>query len=82
MSEMRQTADMEPDNATKIFSHVEEKQRFDPSKISGGGGNEKKINLEKSLKTNLGSSGSSSVENPTVEGIDSSKSQQDEETMK
>jgi hypothetical protein len=82
MSEMKQTADMEPDNATKVFSHVEEKQRLDPSKISVNDDNEKKIDSEKSLKTNLGSNSSSSVANPTVEGIDSSKSSQGEVTLK
>jgi hypothetical protein len=30
MSEMKQIADMEPDEASKVFSHVEEKQQLDP----------------------------------------------------
>ena len=33
MSEMNKIAGMEPDNATKVFSHVEEIQQLDPSKI-------------------------------------------------
>jgi hypothetical protein len=82
MSQMKQTADMEPDNATKVFSHVEEKQRLEPTKISVNDDNEKKIDFEKSLKTNLGSNGSSSMANPTVEGIDSSKSLQCKVTLK
>ena len=82
MSEMKRIADMEPDNATKVFSHVEEKQRLDPSKISVNDDNEKKIDSEKSLKTIPGSNSSSCVANPTVEGIDSSKSPQGEVTLK
>ena len=34
MSEMKEIADMEPDNASKVFSHVEEKQQLDPSNTS------------------------------------------------
>ena len=31
MSEMKEIADMGPDNASKVFSHVEEKRQLDPS---------------------------------------------------
>jgi hypothetical protein len=34
MSEMKQIADMGPDEASKVFSHVEEKQQLDPSTTS------------------------------------------------
>ena len=34
MSEMKKVADMGPDETSKVFSHVEEKQQLDPSNIS------------------------------------------------
>ncbi|MGC2427108.1 MAG: hypothetical protein WA421_08735 [Nitrososphaeraceae archaeon] len=34
MSEMKKVADMRPDETSKVFSHVEEKQQLDPSNIS------------------------------------------------
>ena len=34
MSEMKQVADMGPDETSKVFSHVEEKQQLDPSTAS------------------------------------------------
>ena len=34
MPEMKEVADMRPDETSKIFSHVEEKQQLDPSNIS------------------------------------------------
>jgi hypothetical protein len=82
MSEMRQKADMEPDNATKVFSHMEEKQSLDPSN-SINGDNENKIDSE-GLKANSDSNSSSYLANPnpTVEEIDSSKSPQGEVTLK
>jgi len=39
MSEMKEIADMKPDNASEVFSHVEEKQQLDP-----------KININDSVK--------------------------------
>jgi hypothetical protein len=34
MSELKEVADMGPDETSKVFSHVEEKQQLDPSNIS------------------------------------------------
>ena len=34
MSEMKVAADMGPDETSKVFSHVEEKQQLDPSTAS------------------------------------------------
>ena len=34
MSEMKKAADMGPDETSKVFSHVEEKQHLDPSTAS------------------------------------------------
>ena len=34
MSELKEVADMGPDETSKVFSHVEEKQQVDPSNIS------------------------------------------------
>jgi hypothetical protein len=34
MLEMKQIADMGPDEASKVFSHVEEKQQIDPQATS------------------------------------------------
>jgi hypothetical protein len=34
MPKMKEVADMRPDETSKIFSHVEEKQQLDPSNIS------------------------------------------------
>jgi hypothetical protein len=84
MSEMRQIADMEPDNVSKVFSHVEEKQSLDPSKISVNDDNEQKIDSEEGPKANSDSNSSSSVANPnpTVEEIDSSTSPPSEVTLK
>lgn len=83
MSEMRQKADMEPDNVTKVFSHMEEKQSLDPSKDSVNDDNEQKIDSE-GLKANSDSNSSSSVANPnpTVEEIDTSTSPPGEVTLK
>jgi hypothetical protein len=53
MSEMKEIADMEPNNTSKVFSHVEEKQQLDPSMISIND-SIKKLALKKSLNTNPG----------------------------
>ena len=51
MSEMKEIADMGPDNTSKVFSHVEEKQQLDPS-IASINDSIKKTDPENSLNTN------------------------------
>ena len=51
MSEMKEVAVMKPDNTSKVFSNVEEKQKLDPSTISIND-SVKKANPENSPKTN------------------------------
>ena len=50
MSEMKERADMKPDNASEVFSHVEEKQQLDP-KVNIND-SVKKTDPENSLNTN------------------------------
>lgn len=57
MSEMKEIADMKPNNTSKVFSHVEEKQQLDPSMIS--------IN-----DTNPDAYTFHAIQNPTLEGRD------------
>jgi hypothetical protein len=81
MSEMKHAADMKSDNTSQVFSHAEEKQRLDPSKISVSEDNEKKIDFEKSIEINSGIRNSSTLANLTVDLTDSSKLPQDEITL-
>ena len=71
MSEMKEIADMEPNNTSKVFSHVEEKQQLDPSMISINDSN-KKTGPEKSLTTNADPTSLSPMVDPTLEESDSS----------
>ena len=61
MSEMKESADMAPVNTSKVFSHMEEKQKLDPSTISIND-SVKKANPENSPNTNSANS------NPILEG--------------
>ena len=63
MSEMNKIAGMEPDNATKVFSHVEEIQQLDPSKIRIND-SVKKTDPENSLNTNPETTGFSAMAKP------------------
>ena len=69
MSEMKEIADMKPNNTSKVFSHVEEKQQLDPSMISIND-SIKKTGPEKSLNTNPDTYTFHAMENPTLEGRD------------
>ena len=51
MSEMKQVADMGPDDTSKVFSHVEEKQQLDPLTTSADDTIKKAV-AEKNLNTN------------------------------
>ena len=51
MSEMKESADMAPDNTSKVFSHVEEKQQLNPPTISINDSVKKAI-PENSINTN------------------------------
>ena len=73
MSEMKEIADMKPDNASEIFSHVEEKQQLDP-KININD-SVKKTDPENSLNTNPNTTNSDttgfrSMVNPKLEASD------------
>jgi hypothetical protein len=66
MSDMKEAAYMKPDNTSKLFSHVEEKQRLDPSTISIND-NVKKTDLENSLSTNPDTTSFRAMVNPALE---------------
>ena len=68
MSETKETADMGPDNSSKVFSQVEEKQQLDPSTISSND-SVKKTEPENSLNTNPDTT-SFPMANPTLEERD------------
>ena len=51
MSEMKEIADMGPDNTTRVFSHVEEKRQLDPS-IASINDSIKNTDSENNLNTN------------------------------
>ena len=65
MSEAKEVADMGPVNTSKVFSHLEEKQRLDPSTVSIND-SVKKANPENNPNTN------SAMANPTLEERDRS----------
>ena len=70
MSEMKKIAGMEPDNATKVFSHVEEIQQLDPSKIRIND-SVKSTKLENSPNTTKPeTTGFRSIANPNLEARD------------
>jgi hypothetical protein len=69
MSEMKESADMGPDNASKVFSHVEEKQQLDPSTISINDG-VNKTDPKNSLNTNPDTTSFPAMANPTLEERD------------
>jgi hypothetical protein len=72
MSEMKEVADMGPDETSKVFSHVEEKQQLDPLTTSIND-SIKKIDSENSLNTDADpTSLSVMVADPTLEESDSS----------
>ena len=74
MSEMKEVADMKPDNTSKVFSHVEEKQKLDPSTISINDSVKKAI-PENSPNTNPANS------NPILEERDRSIMESKEENI-
>ena len=78
MSEMKKIAGMEPDNATKVFSHVEEIQQLDPSKIRIND-SVKKTDPENSLNTNPETTGFSAMANSTLEVRDRNAMESEEE---
>ena len=78
MSEMNKIAGMEPDNATKVFSHVEEIQQLDPSKIRIND-SVKKTDPENSLNTNPETTGFSAMANSTLEVRDRNAMESEEE---
>ena len=71
MSEMKEVADMGPDDTTKVFSHVEEKQQLDPITTSIND-SIKKTDSENSLNTNADPTSLSPMVDPTLEESDSS----------
>ena len=80
MSEMKETADMGPDNTSKVFSHVEEKQQLDPSTISIND-SVKKTDPENSLNTNPDTTGFPAMANPTLEERDRNAMESKEEDV-
>ena len=74
MSEMKEVADMGRVNASKVLSHVEEKQRLDPSTISINDSIKKAI-PENSPNTNP------AMANPTLEERDRSAMELKEEDL-
>ena len=72
MSEMKEVAVMKPDNTSKVFSHVEEKQQLDPSTISINDSVKKAI-PENNPNTNP------AMANPTLEERDRSAMELKEE---
>ncbi|MGA9842825.1 MAG: hypothetical protein WBP64_00515 [Nitrososphaeraceae archaeon] len=74
MSEMKEVAVMKPDNTSKVFSNVEEKQKLDPSTISIND-SVKKANPENSPKTNP------AMANPTLEERDRNAMELKEEDL-
>ena len=74
MSEMKEVAVMKPDNTSKVFSHVEEKQKLDPSTISIND-SVKKANPENNPNTNP------AMANPTLEERDRNAMKSKEEDL-
>ena len=74
MSEMKEVAVMGPDNTSKVFSHVEEKQQLDPSTISINDSVKKAI-PENNPNTNP------AMANPTLEERDLSAMESKEEDL-
>ena len=72
MSEMKNEADMGPDEASKVFSHLEEKQQRDPASINDG---IKKAVTENSLNTNPAKA------NPELQERDHSEMESKEEDV-
>jgi hypothetical protein len=73
MSEMKELADMSPGEASKIFSHVEEKQQIDPITKSVDNVTVKKAFHENNLKINHSSSAESSLQERDDNVTDSKK---------
>ena len=71
MSEMKQVADMGPDEATKIFSHVEEKQQLDPLTTSVDDDTNKRAIPENNLTTNPASSAEKTLQERDRSGMKS-----------
>ena len=71
MSEMKEVADMGPDDTTRVFSHVEEKQQLDPITTSIKD-SIKKTDSENSLNTNADPTSLPAMVDPTLEESDSS----------
>ena len=78
MSEMKEIADMGPDNTSKVFSHVEEKRQLDPS-IASINDSVKKTDPENSLNTNPETTGFPAMVNSTPEVRDSNAMESEEE---
>jgi hypothetical protein len=78
MSEMKEIADMGPDNTSKVFSHVEEKRQLDPS-IASINDSVKKTDPENSLNTNPETTGFPAMANSTLEVRDSNAMESEEE---
>ena len=76
MSEMKQIADMGPDEASKVFSHVEEKQQLDPSTTSVNDDTAKKAVPENNLNINPASNAE-----PTLQERDRSEMESKEEDI-
>ena len=78
MSQMKEAADMGPDNASKVLSHMEEKQLLNPSTISIND-NVKKTDPENSLTTNPDTTNLPAMANQTLEERDHSEMESKEE---
>jgi hypothetical protein len=78
MSEMKEIADMGPDNTSKVFSHVEEKRQLDPS-IASINDSVKKTDPENSLNTNPETTGFPAMASSTLEVRDSNAMESEEE---
>jgi len=71
MSEMKQVADMGPDEASKVFSDVEEKQQLDPSTTSIDGDTAKKSVPENNLNMNPASNAEPTLQERDKSGMES-----------